>query len=106
MMRLAFPVAMRSLLLKLSSALMAASLTGCTQAPVTATPTTSATVAAPAKPDPSSFDLDKKKLRAQAGAERLIQKIESSRFRYFRMLARPFETALARPSAGRALRCR
>ena len=43
------------------------------------------------KPDLSSFDLDKKKLRRHAGSERLIQRLEASRFRYFRMLAQPFE---------------
>jgi hypothetical protein len=44
-----------------------------------------------AQRDLSSFDLDKKKLRRQKGTERLVQKLETSRFRYFRMLAQPFE---------------
>ncbi|MBL8744484.1 MAG: DUF2252 family protein, partial [Myxococcales bacterium] len=41
--------------------------------------------------DLGAFDLSKAKLRRQAHGEQLIEKLEGSRFRYFRMLALPFE---------------
>jgi hypothetical protein len=79
---------MRSLRLLLPILPMAGAL-ACAPPPEPANPPPATSL--PANAAPASFDLDKEQLRTTAGGERLIQKLESNRFHYFRMLALPFE---------------
>jgi hypothetical protein len=76
---------------------LVAALAGCTpacpkpEATVAVPTSTAASSSAPAQAPAASFELSKAELRKRGASEDLVGKLARSRFRYFRMLAEPFE---------------